>query len=214
MRWTAPIVSVAVHAALILIAIRAGNTETSFELPAMAPIAPRPMEVTMIDVIADAPKPASSGGGGGGHPHHGARAGAPTNPWHDLTVSAEQSGGGGGGTGAGGFGTGSGIGFGNGGGVHSIGALPAVPAPFVSKARPAKLLHPTRQTEVDDDELFEAKITVDTTGDVVGAHMIRTHPGSHGEVASSMIWQFRYSPALDDDGSPVTSTFVQTFAVR
>ena len=57
-----------------------------------------------------------------------------------------------------------------------------------------------------------ARVTVDETGDVVGAHMVRTLPGSRGEIASSMIWQFRYSPALDDDGKPVRSTFVQTFA--
>jgi len=55
---------------------------------------------------------------------------------------------------------------------------------------------------------------VDESGDVVGAHMTQSHPGSRGDTASSMIWQFRYSPALDDDGAPVRSTFVQSFAVR
>ena len=205
----------AVHATLLVIAMRAGDssTENAFELPAMAP--PRPMEVTTVDVIVDSPKgTVGSSGGVHGSPRRGAaRVSAPANPWNDLTVSAEgmDGHGNGGGTGTG---TGTGIGFGDGGNVRTITSLPATPAPFVSKARPAKLLHPTRQTEVDDADVFEAKVTVDNTGDVVGAHMVRTHPGSHGEVASSMIWQFRYSPALDDDGAPVTSTFVQTFAVR
>jgi hypothetical protein len=44
--------------------------------------------------------------------------------------------------------------------------------------------------------------------------MVRTVPGSRGDTASSMIWVFRYSPALDDDGKPVRSTFVQPFLVR
>jgi hypothetical protein len=125
-----------------------------------------------------------------------------------------------------GIGTGNGIGSGIGNGIGdgigngigdaraSLRELPATPPPPISKARPAKLVHPTRETEVDEAELFAARVTVDETGDVVGAHMTQSHPGSRGEVASSMIWQFRYSPALDDDGIPVRSTFVQTFAVR
>jgi hypothetical protein len=205
-----------VHATLLVIAMRAGDasTESSLELPAMA--TPSPFEITTVELIVDSPKgTAGSSGGGQVAPRRApaARVSAPANPWDDLTVSAEDTDGQGQGHGAG-TGTGTGIGFGDGGHVRTITSLPATPAPFVSKARPAKLLHPTRQTEVDDADLFEAKVTVDNTGDVVGAHMVRTHPGSHGEVASSMIWQFRYSPALDDDGAPVTSTFVQTFAVR
>ena len=126
-----------------------------------------------------------------------------------------SGGGGGGGTGTGtGRGFGHGIGLGDGGGVHAIADLPAPPPPPVSKARPAKLIHPTRQTEVDEAELFAAVVTVDTDGDVVGARMTRSHPGTRGDTASSMIWQFRYAPALDFDGEPVKSTFVQTFAVR
>jgi hypothetical protein len=113
-----------------------------------------------------------------------------------------------------GIGIGNGIGFGEGGRVHPIADLPAPPPPPVSKARPAKLLHPTRQTEVDEAELFAAIVTVDTEGDVVGARMTQSHPGTRGDTASSMIWQFRYAPALDFDGAPIKSTFVQAFAVR
>jgi hypothetical protein len=115
-----------------------------------------------------------------------------------------------------GIGTGTGAGIGAGvdigrGAMRDIAAL-RVPEP--SKARPAKLLHPTRETEVDAAELYVAIITVDTDGDVVGARMTRSHPGSRGDTAASMIWQFRYSPALDDAGNPVRSTFEQPFAVR
>ena len=121
----------------------------------------------------------------------------------------------GGGTGGGiGGGHGRGIGLGDGGGIGSIGELPAPPPPPRSLARPARLLHPSRQTDTDEAELFIARVTVDTDGDVVGAHMLRSHPGSRGDTAASMIWQFRYDPALDDDGAPVRSTFEQPFAVR
>jgi len=126
------------------------------------------------------------------------------------------------GTGIGnGIGTGIGDGVGDGIGTRrGLGSrgdlrdIAALPVPVPSKARPAKLLHPTRETEVDDAELFVAIVTVDTDGDVVGARMTRSHPGSRGDTAASMIWQFRYSPALDDDGHPARSTFEQPFAVR
>jgi hypothetical protein len=96
----------------------------------------------------------------------------------------------------------------------SVPAAPEPPRPAPSHKRAARLLYPSRQSEVDDDELFHAIITVDTDGDVVGAHFVRTLPGSRGETASTMIWQFRYDPARDDDGNRVRSTFEQTFAVR
>jgi hypothetical protein len=100
--------------------------------------------------------------------------------------------------------------------AHEFPAPPAPPAPPPpSKARPAKLLWPTRDREVDDDSyLFVARVTVDTDGSVVGARMINTHPDSRGERAANAIWQFRYSPALDDHGVPIRSTFEQPFQVR
>ncbi|NVB81172.1 MAG: hypothetical protein HOV81_22440 [Kofleriaceae bacterium] len=115
-----------------------------------------------------------------------------------------------------GRGTGSGIGFGDGGGVRVADKVPAPPPPpEVSKARPAKLVWPTRDEEVDDDaNLFVARITVDEEGDVVGARMIKTTPGARAERAANAIWQFRYAPALDDRGVPTRSTFEQQFQVR
>ncbi len=137
--------------------------------------------------------------------------------WEATTLGYD---GGGDGTGTGdglGNGTGHGIGDGFGNGVGhgmSLRDVPAPPPAHVSKARPAKLLHPTREMEVEAEELFAAVVTVDPTGDVVGAQITKSHPGVRADTASSMIWQFRYAPALDDDGNPTRSTFVQTFAVR
>jgi Gram-negative bacterial TonB protein C-terminal len=220
-RGSAWIGSIAVHGALIAIAMF--NVETAPDLHAAAPT------LELIDVAVEAPAtpvaPGASGGGGqiGGQQHVARRAARPnkspepTSPWGELTIGEDTGIGNGDGTGIGnglGNGTGNGIGFGNGGGVEKIRGLPAVPAPFISKARPAKLIYPSRQVEVDEVETVLARVTVDENGDVVGAHMVRTLPGSLGETASSMIWVFRYSPALDDDGKPVRSTFVQPFLVR
>ncbi|HEY5920850.1 MAG TPA: hypothetical protein VIV11_04230 [Kofleriaceae bacterium] len=126
-------------------------------------------------------------------------------------------GGGGDGNGTGhGNGTGNGIGFGNGGGVQGARDIPAPPAPPPpSKARPAKLIWPNRDVDViDDSYLFLARVTVDAEGSVVGARMLTARHGSRAEHAANAIWQFRYSPALDDGGHPIRSTFEQPFQVR
>lgn len=230
-RWQPYVGSVAVHAVLIGIALHAGGAS-----PVEDPVREQPA-VELIDVSV-APAAAEDGGGGGAAvgmalsgPRRAAAAsvepsardtdvepgvvtGIDTGDAHGIGTGSGAGNGAGNGIGNG---VGDGIGIGIGVGLDpraELRQLPAPPPPPVSKARPAKLLHPTRQTEVDEAELFAARITVDETGDVVGAHMTQSHPGSRGEVASSMIWQFRYAPALDDDGVPVRSTFVQTFAVR
>ena len=210
------------HGALIAIALF--NVETAPDIHA----ATTPT-LELIDVAIEAPAkvvaPGASGGGGqASGPQRVARRSArpnksqeATSPWGELTIGEDTGTGRGNGDGTGignGIGNGTGIGFGNGGGVEKIRELPAVPPPFVSKARPAKLIYPSHQIEVADDETLLARVTVDENGDVVGAHMVRTVPGSRGDTASSMIWVFRYSPALDDDGKPVRSTFVQPFLVR
>jgi hypothetical protein len=96
--------------------------------------------------------------------------------------------------------------------------VPPPPVPVVpprSKARPAKLIWPNRDLDVEDESyLFVAKVTVDEQGDVVGARMTTSHPGSRGDHAANAIWTFRYSPALDDTGKPIRSTFDQPFQVR
>jgi hypothetical protein len=206
--------SLAVNAALLVLL-----TGLAHHRPAPPP--PEPVEITLVDVprapAPVAPVAAPAGGGAARHGHTAQPRAAPhgsASPWGEVAVHIDDGGTGGTGGGTGG-GHGRGIGLGDGGVVERIESLPVPPAPPPpSRARVARLLHPTRETEVDDAELFVAMVTVDTDGDVVGARMLRTHPGSRGDTAASMIWQFRYAPALDDDGNPVRSTFEQKFAVR
>jgi len=219
-----PIVgSIAVNAAVLALLGALGRHDH------VVPPAPPAMAITLVDIappivtspVATAPSP--SGGGGGvaakrAVATRSARVHA-SSAWSEVVVREDTTtkgdpgdGGHGGGTGGG---TGRGIGLGDGGGIGGMTDLPAPPAPPPpSLARPARLLHPSRQTDTDEAELFVARVTVDTDGDVVGAHMLRSHPGSRGDTASSMIWQFRYDPARDDAGNPVRSTFEQKFAVR
>jgi hypothetical protein len=179
---------------------------------------PSPTEVALLE------EPATRSGGGGGH---AARAGhaVHADPWEQVSIGVERTTGSsetgigsGDGDGSGG-GHGAGLGFGDGGGIARAAEvpLPAAPPPEPppSRARPARLLHPSRDREVeDDDDLFVARITVDSDGMVVAVHMVTTHPGVRGDQAASAIWTFRYAPALDDDGVAVRSTFEQPFQIR
>jgi hypothetical protein len=112
---------------------------------------------------------------------------------------------------------GDGIGFGD--GRHVVLAedlvLPPPPAEKrVSKARPAKLIYPTRERDLGEDRLFVAKVTVDTDGYVVGAKLVRGRSGPRDDEAADLIFRFRYLPALDDDGHAIKSTFEQPFHVN
>ncbi len=134
----------------------------------------------------------------------------------DVTVTpgerneGEIGGEGRGGTGHGGAGGDGGDGF---GGIAPQPTPPAVPAaPPPSRARPARLIYPTRFADVDDSALFVARITVDEQGFVVGAHVIRGPIDSRD--ASGGVWRFRYEPALDDAGRAIRTTFDQEFGVR
>jgi len=114
-----------------------------------------------------------------------------------------------------GKGTGNGIGFGDGGTVAPGLPPPAPPpAPKLSKARPARLVFPSRQREVDDGELYVMRVTVDADGFVSGATLVRGFGGGRDDIASAQIWRFRYDPARDDDGQPVRSVLEQRFLVQ
>lgn len=115
--------------------------------------------------------------------------------------------------GRGGAGRGTGIGFGDGGTIQRIENLSPPPAPRASLARPARLIFPTRQRDVEDAELFIARVIVDDDGFVAGAKLVRGFGGRRDEVASTMIWKFRYDPARDDEGRAIRSTFDQRFLV-
>ncbi len=143
-----------------------------------------------------------------------------------VIVSTEPRGGaaagdtGAGGDGGDGGGHGRGIGLGDGAGIEAPELPPAPPPPPaadvgpISKARPAKLIYPSRNREVSDGELFVARVVVDHEGYVVGARLVRGFGGHRDSDASSLIWRFRYSPALDDAGHAIRSIVEQRFLVQ
>lgn len=223
--------SIAVHVLVMWLLVRGEHRAGAPHVPAApdtrALASPEPIEIEML-----APSPE-----GGGSPAasraqmtnassarttSAARRVRTRDAWEGLTIRNESAGesraGGGSGNGSGrghGTGRGNGIGFGNGGGVQIARGVPAPPVPVVSKARPAKLIWPTRNREVEDEaDLFIARVTVDEDGFVVGARMVKTRPGSRGEQAADAIWRFRYLPALDERGVPTRSTFEQPFQIR
>jgi protein TonB len=117
-----------------------------------------------------------------------------------------------------GDGAGRGIGFGAGrGDADAAVASLAVPTPdFVprpSQARPPTLIYPRRNRDIDDERLFVARLTIDGDGFVVGAHLLEGRGSPGAERAASAVWRFRYRPALDAAGRPVTVTIDQRFLV-
>ena len=134
-----------------------------------------------------------------------------------FDLGAPGGGGGEGGGLAGGRGTGLGLGSSSGLALAVLPPPPPSPPPppveKPSKARPPKLIYPARDREADDSELFVARLTVDTDGYVVGAHLVRAPGDRRGDVASQLVWRFRYAPALDDDGRAIRSTIDQRFLV-
>lgn len=144
----------------------------------------------------------------------------------DERLAAGKDGGDGGGLGVhgdggdgrgqgGGHGSGRGRGVGDGvGRVVSEQPRVATPAaPKASRARPAKLIYPKRQGDVEAGKLFVARVTVDAEGFVVGASLLQGDGPYRGQ-AGGLIFRFRYLPALDDDGRPIRSTFEQEFLVQ
>jgi hypothetical protein len=218
-RWV--VVSLAVHVALIAWLARDRDEEqlVAWHVPTL-PAFEKVEAPTWVEIVEE---PAVAGGGGTGARAHDVRLAmrAPvrsSDAWEQIDVRMDETGAGtgrGNGTGIG-NGTGSGIGLGAGGGIRVAQDVPAPPPPpAISKARPAKLVWPNRDEEVDDDaNLFIAKVTVDAEGFVVGARMTKSRNGAKADRAADAIWTFRYAPALDDDGRPIKSTFEQSFQVR
>jgi hypothetical protein len=219
-RWV--FVSLAVHAALIawLARDRGDKQLVAWHVPTL-PAFEHVETPTLVELIEE---PAVAGGGGAGAQAHDVRPAtrAPvrsSDAWEQIDVRVDEAGGAGTGHGNGtgdGNGSGSGIGLGAGGGIRVAQDVPTPPPPpAISKARPAKLVWPNRDEEVDDEtNLFTAKVTVDTEGFVVGARMTTSRNGAKADRAADAIWTFRYAPALDDDGRPIKSTFEQSFQVR
>jgi len=128
----------------------------------------------------------------------------------------ERGGDGGGGSGAGVGGRGNGLGIGASGSREPVPPPPEAPRaePVVSKARPARLVYPRRNRDVDDGETFVARVTIDEDGYVVGAKLVRGFGGRRDDEAAGLIFRFRYAPALDEAGRPIQSTLDQNFLVE
>ena len=132
-------------------------------------------------------------------------------------ISHEGDGGEGEGSGGG---RGPGIGLGDGRDLRlaeQTFTLPPAPVgdlPKPSKARPAKLIYPSRERDLGEEKLFVARVTVDTDGYVVGARLVRGRNGPRDDEAADLIFRFRYLPALDHDGRAIASTFEQPFHVN
>jgi hypothetical protein len=121
-----------------------------------------------------------------------------------------------------GAGTGAGTVLGAGAGLGTLPALPLPPVPAPapaaaierpSRARPPRLVYPARDREGEEADMFVARLTVDSEGYVVGARLIRGALRPRGELASQLVWRFRYAPALDDDGRAIRATIDQRFLV-
>lgn len=206
------------------------------------PAPPAPHDPLTIEVVDPPPllfapaNPVSTASSGGGAPASrvvATRASRvrprwnPASPRSDadprgaitFETGGDPSGGGSTGDGAGGGrGRGAGIGFGDGGaiapGPPPPPPPPAPPPPKLSRARPARLIFPSRQRDVEDGVLFVMQVTVDSDGFVAGAHLLRGFGGRRDEVAAEQIWRFRYDPARDDDGRPIRSVVEQRFLVE
>jgi len=129
---------------------------------------------------------------------------------HGRDLGASR-GAGGLGRGLGGLGRGVGPGHGADDGILTA---PMPPPPAASKARPPKLIYPTRERDVGEGELFVARVTIDRDGYVVGARLIHGVGGHRDDRAEAQIFRFRYRPALDDDGRPTPATLDQPFLVQ
>ena len=117
-----------------------------------------------------------------------------------------------------GTGLGAGDGIGDGLGTGRDGLAARLPAPPIadrieSKARPARLIYPSRTADIEEAALFVAQVTVDDEGYVVGAHLTRRFGGRRDDDAASLIFRFRYDPARDDAGRPIASIVEQHFHV-
>jgi hypothetical protein len=186
--------------------------------------APRVEIVTVEPPRVRAPERPASGASGGGGQATRARVQHPsvrrTIARDDLVTTIEPVAGDAMG-GAGGQGRGFGGGIGDGHGLADF-APPAAPVPPPppapgpppsSKARPPRLIYPSRQVQIDDALLFVATLTIDAEGFVDGAHLSHGFGGPRDDQAAGLVWHFRYAPALDDDGRPIRATIEQKFDV-
>lgn len=186
--------------------------------------APSPIEIALVtpDPPARPPPPVVAAASAGGSPRPTAARRARVQaegPRVAATITGTVAIDRDGGRGRGGFGggDGDGIGAGHGSGVAALAALtelplpPPPPAPRISRARPARLIYPSREVAIDETELFVVRLTVDPDGMVAGATLARGFGGTRDDAAVAAAFRFRYDPARDDDGRAIRSTVDQHF---
>lgn len=220
--------SIAVHAILLIVVLVTHETDEPIAL-----VEPTPhVAITRVDLVPrSTPPTAAPSGGGGGAPivQEAASRHARTTATPRMTSVASYLGrvtmdggkgdgtGGDGGTGGGyGGGTGTGFGLGTGGDIarDEVPPPPPPPPPVISKARPPILIFPRRTAVAEEGDTFVARVKIDDDGYVVGAKIVRGL-GPHEDVAASeLIWRFRYLPALDAAGTPISWTLDQPFLVQ
>jgi hypothetical protein len=223
--------SIAMHVAIgaALIGVRVNRPISDAPSPITIDVVDAPKQVepvagggaSFVAVRTAAPTPAPKKHGGRAKEHVAAKPaddGVQAVSWSGSSEHASAGGVGLDGDGGNGRGIGGNIGdgIGLGDGVRTAltdNAIVLPAAPKESKARPAKLIYPKRESSLGEDKLFIARITVDTDGFVVGARLVRGHNGPGDDEAADLIFRFRYLPALDDDGRAIASTFEQPFHV-
>jgi hypothetical protein len=220
--------SVVVHIALgaVLLLVRRDDA------PAQPGEPPRAIEIVEVPPPPAPTAVAGSAPGGGAvrvqvaattpRRHARSRVVADVDPRGAMTFDDPRDGAAGGEGGGIGGGRGNGIGMGLGGSLAVAPPPPPPPpqpppehqAPPVSRARAAKLIYPKRSRDTVAGETFIARVTVDDEGYVVGARLVRGFGGPRDDEAASLIFKFRYAPALDDEGHPIRSTLDQNFLVE
>jgi len=221
--------SIAVHAILLVVVLATRARDNPRELVEPA----THVELTQVDLVprtTPVPPPNGGGGGDGGGIDQAAPRRATVMPrttsvasylGRVTMVSDHGTGtgsGAGGGTGGGyGGGNGTGFGLGTGSGIEREELPPPPPpppTPIISKARPPILIYPKRTGEAEEGDTFLARVKIDNEGFVVGAKIVRGLGPNQNMTASELIWKFRYLPALDDAGTPISWTLDQPFLVQ
>ncbi len=226
--------SIVVHAIVAAIGIAIGATDAPRSASTASAIS-----VSMIDVprIETPPVPSTAApslevaaGGGSSRGGASARRSGPrpargrtaatvfVDPRGEIRIEASAAGTGDHGLGSGngngrGNGSGLGVGIGNGNGYGDGHGFVVPAAPAASKARPPILIYPKKRSTSDDEALFVARLVIDDDGFVSGARLVRGFGGKRDETAGSLVWRFRYLPALDHDGRPIEATIEQSFLV-
>ena len=83
-----------------------------------------------------------------------------------------------------------------------------------SKARPPRLIYPKRRRDEIPGRVFVVMLSIDEDGYVDGVRL-RQGVNPHDDAkALEAVWRFRYAPALDDRGRPISAKLLQRFMLE